>query len=329
MQGDILRKLLQAHSDGDDAAFRSAALKLASSEQKARHYKTAKAIRAFIEDLDEVRVATGQQVVDIGRPRKELANLLQGGHRDERLRDIVLTSTARSQIERCLLETRRRGELATWAVEPRRKLLFYGPPGCGKTLAARVIAGELGLPLFTVQFEGFFSRFLGETASHIGVIFSEMLRRPAVYFFDEFDALAKSRADASDIGEIRRVVVTFLQLLDSDQSPSLILAATNFEGSLDHAVFRRFDDIVHFPIPSADEITTLVGLRLENFAIAEELRSAVANEALGMSFADVARACDDAVKTMVLAGRRSVTDDDLLAAVRHTAERIGLGRSGE
>lgn len=329
MQRDILRQLLQAHTDRDDAAFRSAALKLASSEQKARHYKTAKAIRAHIEDLDEQRVSTGQQVVDIGRPRKELASLLQGGHRDERLRDIVLTPTALSQVERCLLETRRRGELATWAMEPRRKLLFYGPPGCGKTLAARVIAGELGLSLFTLQFEGFFSRFLGETASHVGVIFSEMIRRPAVYFFDEFDALAKSRADGSDVGEIRRVVVSFLQLLDSDESPSLIIAATNFEGSLDHAVFRRFDEIIHFPIPNREEIARLVALRLKNFGVGEELWTAMASEAVRMSYADVARACDDAIKTMVLAGRRSVTDEDLLLAIRNTAARIGLGQNGK
>ncbi len=203
-----------------------------------------------------------------------------------------------------------------------RKLLFYGAPGCGKTFGARVIAGELGLPLMTVRLDGLFSRFLGATASHLKTIFDEMPRRPAVYLFDEFDAVVKNRGDVQEVGEMRRVVTSFLQLMDADHSGSLIIAATNYDEILDRAVFRRFDVIVPFKLPSLGGLESLIQLRLKAFPLKPSIVREAARKSEGLSFADVARACDDAVRTMILARRKVVDRSDVIEAIEHAVERL-------
>lgn len=325
MKADILKRLLQTHVDGDEQGFRKAALQLAATEGNAGHTRIAEELRAIISQMPVPAGAgvaavpggspgvarRGGASIDIAEPRGDLAGLLTGGYRTERRQDIVLLPSTGERIERILREYRHRSELAGWGVAPSRKLLFHGPPGCGKTMAASVVAGELGLPLMTVRFDGLFSRFLGATASHLKVIFDEMPRRPAVYLFDEFDAVAKSRADSQEVGEIRRVVTSFLQLIDADQSASIIIAATNFDELLDRAVFRRFDVTVPFALPTAAQLDQLIDLRLRAFALSKKITQRVAASAVGLSFADAARACDDAIKGMVLDGRQLLEPHDL------------------
>src|SRR6185436_12063445 len=170
----------------------------------------------------------------------------------------------------------------------------HGAPGCGKTLAAAVLAGEMGLLLMTVRFDALFSRFLGATAVQLRAIFAEMPRRPGVYLFDEFDSVAKARGDSQDVGEMNRVVTAFLQLVDADVSGSILVAATNHVELLDRAVFRRFDVIVPFEKPTREQLAV---------------------RAEGWSFADVARACDDAVRTMALEEREAIAEHDVVHAL--------------
>ena len=314
MRADVLRQLIKTHVEHDDVGFRKAALQLAALESKAGHGRVAEQIRQELGRLPRAERPDVGQVVDLAQPRGGVADLLEGGYRDERLGDIVLTDALQARIERLLGENRDRAALADWGVQANRRLLFAGPPGCGKTLAARVLAGELGMPLMTVRLDGLFSRYLGATAGHLKTIFDEMGRRPAVYFFDEFDAVGKHRGDVQDVGEMRRVVTAFLQLMDADRSDSLVLAATNTEDALDEAIFRRFDAVLRFPRPDAAQLAALITMRLAVFTLPNDVVQEVAKQALGLAFADVARACDDANRTMVLARRRAVTADDLRAA---------------
>lgn len=323
MRSNILKQLLETHATGDDAGFRKAALQLASAESAAGHIRVAEEIRALVDRLP-AGATRGSALVDIATPRGELADILEGGHRDERLHDIVLSPDTRLLLERVLLENRSRASLERWGVGPRRRMLFHGPPGCGKTLAASVIAGELGLPLMTVRLDALFSRFLGATANHLRAVFAEMPRRPGVYLFDEFDSVAKARGDAQDVGEMRRVVTAFLQLADADRSNSILIAATNHSELLDRAVFRRFDLIVPFEQPNEHQISELLRLRLKGFAVSDTLLDRVAIEHAGMSYADAARACDDAIRTMALSGREDLAEDDLLAAFAHAANRAAV-----
>lgn len=314
LRADLLKELVRAHAESDQEAFRKAALQVASAESQAGHVRVAEELRALVAKLPPLG-AQGRNLVDIAQPRGQLADILEGGHRPERLRDIVLRQETREELERVILENRSRPRLESYGVPPRRRLLFHGPPGCGKTLAASVLAGELGVPLMTVRFDALFSRFLGATANHLRAIFAEMPRRPGVYLFDEFDAVAKARGSGHDVGEMQRIVTSFLQLLDADRSHSILIAATNHSELLDRAVFRRFDLILQFERPSRAEILRLLSFRLAAFDLPKRVLESLARSAEGLSFADVARACDDAIRSMALADRRLVTEADLLAAL--------------
>ena len=324
MRASAVKRLFQAHLGRDDPAFRKAALQIAADESRSGHTKVAAELRSLIADLDRDRrdVSPGL-ILDIAQPRGPLAELLTGEHRRERFRDIVLTSETHATLTRIILENRSRDLLSGWDVEPRRKILFHGPPGCGKTLAAAVIAGEMGLPLMTVRFDALFSRFLGATANHLRLIFDEMPNRPAVYLFDEFDAVAARRGNQQDIGEMRRIVTSFLQLIDTDQSAGLLIAATNHSDLLDHAVFRRFDASIHFDMPDEDGLVALLHLRLRSYDIDDDSLVAYGREFLRMSFADAGNAVDDALRTAALTGLKGPTVDGLIDSFRRvSANRV-------
>ncbi len=322
MKNEILKQLLLAHVEGDDAAFRKAALQLASSESTAGHIRIAEDLRSIVARMP----ARSGNVVDIAQPRGELGDVLAGGHREERLADIVLSPKARALFERILQENRSRERLERFSVSPRRKLLFHGPPGCGKTLGASVLAGEMGSPLMTVRLDSVFSRFLGATANHLRAIFAEMPRRPGIYLFDEFDSIAKARGDSQDVGEMNRIVTAFLQLIDSDVSSSIVIAATNHAELLDRAIFRRFDVIVPFALPTADQIEATLKLRLGAFDLPASFLKEVSKSARGMSFADIGRSTDDAVRSMALAGRDQLTMEDVAEAFGRPQHREATRR---
>jgi SpoVK/Ycf46/Vps4 family AAA+-type ATPase len=184
-----------------------------------------------------------------------------------------------------------------------------------------------GPPLMTVRFDALFSRFLGATAVQLRAIFAEMPRRPGVYLFDEFDSVAKARGDSQDVGEMNRVVTAFLQLVDADVSGSLLVAATNHVELLDRAVFRRFDVIVPFDKPSREQLVSLLQLRLGTVGFSEQQAERLAASAQGWSFADVARECDDAVRTMALEDREEISERDVVTALENLKRRELPARS--
>ena len=321
MKANILKLLLRSHAEGNEGTFRKAALQLAASESNAGHVRVADDIRAIIAKMPPMGAQPPRQVVDIATPRGDLADILEGGHRDERMRDIVLAKPVRELLQRLLKENKSRQRLEQFGVSPRRRVLLYGPPGCGKTLTAAVLAGEMGLPLMSVRLDALFSRFLGATAVQLRAIFDEMPRRPGVYLFDEFDSVAKARGDSQDVGEMNRVVTAFLQLVDADLSAGLIVAATNHVELLDRAMFRRFDVVAELQKPDERQLAQIMLLRLSSFGLTKQSAAELAKKAAGWSFADAARACDDAVRTMVLDGREELADADVLEALEELRSR--------
>jgi SpoVK/Ycf46/Vps4 family AAA+-type ATPase len=226
---------------------------------------------------------------------------------------MVLPKERRARLQRILLEQSQNHKLRSFDLSPRRKLLLIGPPGSGKTMTAAVIAGELRLPLFTILLEGVITKFMGETAQKLRIIFDAMTRTRGVYFFDEFDAIGARRSAGNDVGEIRRILNSFLSLLENDQSDSLIVAATNHPNLLDRALFRRFDDVLTYENPHRDEIRRLMRGQLVGFRAS--VSSEVVQMAEGLSYADVVRAVQEAAKSAVLDDRQSITDDDLRSAL--------------
>lgn len=182
-------------------------------------------------------------------------------------------------------------------------------------MTAAALAGELTLPLFTVLFEALITRFMGETASKLRLVFEAMASTRGVYFFDEFDAIGARRAERNDVGEIRRVLNSFLQFLEKDDSDGLIVAATNHPELLDSALFRRFDDVIHYSLPDAQIAQRILRTRLATFKTFKVDWESAAEATSGLSQADIARAADEAAKRAVLDDRSDVTDSDLGKAI--------------
>lgn len=177
------------------------------------------------------------------------------------LDDLILESDTRERLDRVLREQRQSALLAEHGLEARRKVLLIGPPGTGKTMTAAALACALSLPLFTLRLDSLFTRYMGEATAKLRLIFDNIQQVRGVYLFDEFDAIGQQRATNNDIGELRRILNAFLQMVEQDSSQSIIVAATNHPKILDEALFRRFDDVLEFTLPSAEEFIELMRRR--------------------------------------------------------------------
>jgi SpoVK/Ycf46/Vps4 family AAA+-type ATPase len=310
--------LLKSHLEGDDKEYLSVAMQAAAHEARLGHASIAQQLRDLIDETKRRSAAVqnrpGQLIVL--EPRGELANLLLVQTPNIRLSDMALPEVLAERLKRVLLEQRQQRKLREHSLSPRRKLLFIGPPGCGKTMTASALAGELHLPLFTIMLEGLITKFMGETAAKLRLVFDAIRQTQGVYLFDEFDALGAHRTQSNDVGEIRRVLNSFLQLLEKDASQSIIVAATNHPKMLDRALFRRFDDVIEYALPDAALAEEILRRKLAMFQTVDLEWSQVLPEAQGLSHADLARASEEAAKRAVLGGSTRITSEGLLAALQ-------------
>jgi ATPase family associated with various cellular activities (AAA) len=297
--------LLQSHVAGDEERFLSVATQLAAHEARQGHGKLAQQLQELItaaKDKPSIVDGPGGKAVPIVQPKGELASLLAARYSDTRLTSMVLVPELQDRLARVLTEQRQRARLRGHGLKPRRKLLLVGPPGSGKTMTAAALAGELKLPLLTVVYDGLIGKLMGETASRLRLIFEAIATQRGVYFFD--------------VGEIRRVLNSFLQFLENDDSESLIVAATNHPELLDKALFRRFDDVITYGMPTAEVTRGIIESHLTTFALDQIDWQTVLDAAGGLSQADIARAADEAAKVAVLKDSNQVTGSALTAALR-------------
>ncbi len=319
--------LLKTHVRGDEKEFLSVAMEVAAREARQGHMKVAEQIRELV---DQARIKSsvlekrGASVVVL-QPRGEMASLLSVSQPAIRLSSMVLTEPLDKRLRRVLLEQRQKSKLRKHNLAIRRKLLFLGPPGTGKTMTAAALAGELHLPLFSILLEGVITKFMGETAAKLKLIFEAMLAEKGVYLFDEFDAIGARRTQINDVGEIRRVLNTFLQLLEKDDSDSLIIAATNHPDLLDKALFRRFDDVIEYGLPDQRTAVKIIETRLARFNVDDLDWTRFGNELQGLSQAELVRASDEAAKNAILQGTDHIRTDDLVTALherRHASRSV-------
>ena len=327
-----LKALLKSHLEGDDDRFFSVAMQVAAHEARRGHGKLAEELRVIIDEAKSRYTARpgsprgAGAPVPIGRPRGELADLLEAFYPKTRVAEMILSEVLANQIQRVIREQRHAGRIVEHGLSPRRKLLLMGPPGTGKTLTASVLSGELGLPLFQVRLDGLITKFMGETAAKLRQIFDATSRTRGVYFFDEFDAIGSKREIAHDVGEIRRVLNSFLQMIEQDRSHSLVVAATNHPAILDSALFRRFDDILHYELPEKPHAVRLLKTRLSG-SVAKGVRwQSLADLAAGLSYAEITRASDEALKDALIHERPQVRERDIrtmLEERKSIAEKLG------
>jgi len=324
---DQVKALIRCHAEGDETRFYSIALQVAAQAARSGHVRFAQELRKLIEDAKlrtkETLAAPRIRPVPLVQPRGELAGLLTVGYPKVRKADLFVDTAILQRIDRVLLEQRQHERLREHGFSPQRKLLLVGPPGTGKTLTAAVLAGELGLPLFTIQLDGIITKFMGETAAKLRLVFDAVQQTRAVYFFDEFDALGGERVSKNDVGEIRRVLNSFLQFLEQDESDSLVIGATNHPQLLDRALFRRFDAVIEYGLPSAPVAEHVMRARLALLDTSAVDWPSASIAAEGLSHAEIARACEHAAKNAILDHTTAIQTDTLTAALteRKTANR--------
>jgi SpoVK/Ycf46/Vps4 family AAA+-type ATPase len=295
---------------------------MAAHEARQGHGKLAQEIRELIDQAKARKsvIEKKSDPIPLVQPKGDLANLVSVKYPDTRLSDMILTNDLDFKLHRVLTEQRQGKRLREHNLMPRRKLLLVGPPGSGKTMTAEALAGELKLPLFTTLYDSLMGKYMGETASRLKVIFEAMTITKGVYFFDEFDAIGTQRHNSNDVGEIRRILNSFLMFLENDQGDSLILAATNHPQLLDKALFRRFDDVIEYKLPDATIIRELIESRLISFERGGLDWSKIIERASGLAQAEIVRATDEAAKQAVLSNSQKVSEDSLISAIMERKE---------
>lgn len=310
-----LIQMIRSHAAGDDLRFLSVAESIAEEAGKAGRARMAKDLLMVIEAARATSSADASPATPIASPRGELASLLKASYPDTHLSDLVLSPDLNRRLNRAVREHRERSVLAEKNLAPRRKFLFSGPPGTGKGMSAAAIAGELGMPLFTILLDGVINKFMGETASKLRLVFDAMASVRGVYFFDEVDALASRRNTDNDVGEARRMLNSFLQFLEDDKSNSVIIAATNHRSLLDSALFRRFDGAFIYQKPNKEEAKRVIVNGLLGFDLAS-VDFAKVEAALGdLSQADLVAAAGDAARDAVLDNNANLSTDLLIQAL--------------
>lgn len=315
-----VKALISSHADGDEQRFYSIAMQVAAQAARQGHGKFAQELRDVIDRAKShgARAPQGQLVrpVPMVRPRGELAGLLSAAYPTTRLTEMALDPSTRRRVERVLAEQRDRAHIQSHGLAPVRRLLLVGAPGTGKTMTASVLAGELSLPLFSIQLHGLITKFLGETAAKLRLVFDAMQETRAVYLFDEFDALGGDRAAKNEVGEIRRVLNSFLQFLEHDASDSIVIAATNHPALLDRALLRRFDAVIEYGLPSRAVAKQVIQSRLALLKASRVSWKAVLDAAEGLSQAELTKAYEHVAKNAIMARRMSVTSAELVNALK-------------
>ncbi|AFV01209.1 MULTISPECIES: ATP-binding protein [unclassified Dehalobacter] len=289
---DQIKGLIRAHFDRDDEKFKTTVLQIAAYEAKHGHTNLARELKAL---LDKANFSKAK-VVQINNQNQ----MLLMSSPDDRLSDLVVSDEVHNRIIRILNEFTNRDKLKKHGLVNRRKILIEGNPGTGKTMTASVIASELRLPLFVVQMDKMVTKFMGETSVKLRQIFDSIESITGVYLFDEFDAIGADRGLDNEVGEMRRILNSFLQFIEQDASDSIIIAATNNHRMLDQALFRRFDDVLHYSLPSSDDVQRLFEIKLGAFSPDFAPSELLVNKALSLSHAEIARVCDDAIKHSIL-----------------------------
>jgi SpoVK/Ycf46/Vps4 family AAA+-type ATPase len=309
--GDHIKALVRSHASGDDASFYAVAAQIAAHAARQGHNRLASDLKQTIDASRRKPVAS--RVTPIAQPRGDLADLVSASFPKVGLKDLIGPPEMLDRVQLVLSEQRQRASLMARGFAPAHRLLLEGPPGTGKTMTASVLAHELALPLLTIRLDSLLSKFLGETASKLRIVFDAVEEQRAVYLFDEFDALGGDRA-GNDVGEARRILNSFLVFLEQAGPESIVVAATNHQALLDRALFRRFDVVIHYGLPDETHAAAVMKRRLG--PLGKGIRwPRITTHTEGLSHADLVKAAESAAKTTLMRKDECVTASDLVTAL--------------
>ena len=287
-----MKSLVKAYADCNDEKFKTVVLQIAAHEARLGHDNLARELKKQIDRVGSkraniVQLTSTNPMLSLSMPSHDLSEL-------------IVSEDIGDKIQRILNEYRNRNKLISYGLTNRRKILIEGNPGTGKTLTASIIASELSLPLYTVQMDKLVTKFMGETSAKLRQVFDSIESNVGVYLFDEFDAIGADRSLDNEVGEMRRILNSFLQFIEQDGSESIIIAATNNQKLLDQALFRRFDDVLHYTLPTQIEIKRLLEYKIKSYDEYFMIPRNVIKAAEGLSHSEIARVCDDAIKNSIL-----------------------------
>ena len=300
-----IKGLIRAHLEQDNARFKTIVLQIAANEARQGHMVVARELKQLSEKLSNTN-----NVVQINNNP-----LLEMYMPNDKISELIVSNNQKIKINRILEEFKNRDKLQAYGLSNRRKILLEGAPGTGKTFTASVIASELGVPLFVVQMDKIVTKFMGETSAKLRLVFEDIKKNIGVYFFDEFDAIGANRSLDNEVGEARRILNSFLQFIEQDDSNSIIIAATNNHRLLDQALFRRFDDVIHYAMPEEDEIRAIFEKKLVKKYYIGNINTSLIDAAKGLSQSEIISACDDCFKSAILYNKQ-FNEADLIAVMK-------------
>jgi len=316
-----IKSLIRSHVSDESERFFTIALQMAAHEAQQGHGELAHDIRLIVDKAKEVQ----SPIMQMKFP-PDLHGLVLAAEPQTPLSALVVPATLKARVDRIIHEYMQQQKLKKHGLSHRRKILLIGPPGTGKTMTARVLAHELRLKLFTIQVDKLVTKFMGETSAKLRQIFDLIEEEPGLYFFDEFDAIGGERMLENDVGEMRRVLNSFLQFVEQDTSDSLIVAATNSPKLLDRALFRRFDDVIYYEAPDAQARPTLMRNVLGTFVAQKMTWKSITEVSKGLSHAEIDQACRDAIKQAILTDREAVDTPLLSSMLRERQDSHGKQR---
>lgn len=328
-RADLLKKLFQCFAVHDDDGFRQTADEIIAEESRSNHHVLAEDLRAILSrrNGDAVKSHMPTPMISLPRDSRDAASLVTIREPVATMEDVILDDGTRLRVDRVMDENRSRDRLAAFNLRPKQKLLFCGPPGCGKTLTAEATAHELGLPFALTRVDAVVSSYLGETSANLRRVFDFATANPCVLLLDEFDSIGKSRDDLHEVGELKRVVNSFLQMLDGFSGQGLVIAATNHQSLLDPALWRRFDEVIYFPKPTANEIVLLVKMLLRGVEKEAFEPSSLARSFKGFAHSEICDVVNGAIKKMVLSGGSVLHECDILEELKQYQHRLDVYRS--
>ncbi|WML51710.1 ATP-binding protein [Neobacillus sp. PS3-12] len=329
MNADLYKRLFKAIFSEDIIALKKIADVIISSERQNNHNVLANSLEkikynekpkvknGFAKFINEKNSSSSSSMGALPTSKRNNMQLVSYVPRNQLKHHMILNNEIENKLLCIEKEYMAKERLAKFNLTPKKKVLLYGAPGCGKTLAAERLAWNLGLPLLKVRFDSLLSSYFGESASNLRAVFDFCKNEPVVLLLDECDFIAKSRITSQDVGEVPRIVNMLLMLLDEYNSPGLVVATTNLKVSLDEALFRRFDVVIEIPKPSVDEIKKLLYTTFSAMNVSKDIDwDSLAKQLNGHSAANIVSIAQNAAKSCILEGSNIVKKEHILGVIK-------------